>query len=329
MPASQSGSSRALIVGGAGFIGHHLATSLVARGDEVVVLDRARPCTPVAGATYHVGDVRQPLTEQLCREAPNIVYNLAAVHRVPGHPDEDYYATNVAGATNVTDYCRAVGVSSLVFTSSISVYGASEEPKHEASTTAPDSAYGGSKVEAEVVHQAWADEDPSHSLVVVRPAVVFGVGEGGNFTRLAAALKAHRFVYPGRRDTVKGCGYVGELVRTMAFAVELGRPRFLYNFCYPTPYTIEDICHAFRRVGGLPRPLGTVPLRPMVAAGRTFDRLSRLGLRTDIGEARIMKLVRSTHIVPQALLDAGYEFETDLDEGLRRWRDAPPVGTFV
>ncbi len=41
-------------------------------------------------------------------------------------------------------------------------------------------------------------------LTIVRPGVVFGKGENGNFTRLYWAIRGHKFAYPGRKDTIKG-----------------------------------------------------------------------------------------------------------------------------
>ncbi len=79
------------------------------------------------------------------------------------------------------------GASSLFFTSSISVYGPTEEPRTESSPLAPVSAYGESKLEAEGIHRRWVEAAAGRRLVVVRPAAVFGPGENGNFTRLAAA----------------------------------------------------------------------------------------------------------------------------------------------
>jgi hypothetical protein len=42
----------------------------------------------------------------------------------------------------------------------------------------------------------------------LQAAVIFGAGEGGNFTRLAKLLQKVFFVYPGRKDTIKACFYV-------------------------------------------------------------------------------------------------------------------------
>ena len=89
---------------------------------------------------------------------PNEVYNLAAVHRVPGHADREYFETNLSGAESVCAYSRRVGVKRLVFTGSISVYGPADEAKDEDSVPQPVTAYGQSKLEAESVHRAWAAE---------------------------------------------------------------------------------------------------------------------------------------------------------------------------
>jgi nucleoside-diphosphate-sugar epimerase len=316
----------AVVFGGSGFIGRHLVTHLLSRGYEVTVADLRRRGVIPPRVRFVRCDVRRPVPLDIAA-TPQEVYNLAAVHRIPGHEDYEYFETNVSGAQNVTDYCRAVGVTSLCFTSSISVYGPGEDSKDEDSLARPASAYGRSKLEAERIHQLWALEDASRRLVIARPAAIFGAGEGGNFTRLAEALKRRTFIYPGRRDTIKACAYVSELVRSFEFAFSLERRLFLYNLCYPRPYTILEICEAFHSLWNLPRPVLTVPARPLLAAAWMFERLEAAGVRTGIGRARIRKLTESTHIVPHALCQEGYEFETDLAEGLKRWRQGDPVLT--
>jgi len=49
--------------------------------------------------------------------------------------------------------------------------------------------------------------------------VVFGKGESGNFSRLYKGIKDHMFAYPGRKDTIKACVYVKELVRFILWNV--------------------------------------------------------------------------------------------------------------
>lgn len=315
----------AIVFGGAGFIGRHLLTRLTNEGYTTICAD-LRPLDPaIPGVTSFICDVRKPIGPELVDNIDDssvTVYNLAAVHRTPGHADREYYDTNVTGALNVTNFCRRQSIKNLVFTSSISVYGPSEDEKTEASPPAPESTYGASKLQAEGIHRGWQEGAQDRRLVIVRPAVIFGVGENGNFTRLAKALRQRRFLYPGRRDTIKACGYVHELISAIEYARSLDRSAFLFNFAYPKQYTIEEICDVFHDVGGLPVPLGTLPLAPVSIAAGGFEVLSHLGIRSDINRARVEKLVRSTRICPRALVDSGYKFGGNLDSAIAHWRDA-------
>jgi nucleoside-diphosphate-sugar epimerase len=103
----------------------------------------------------------------------------------------------------------------------------------------------------------------------------------------------------------------------------------LYNYCYSHNYTIQEICETFARVAGYHKPLGTIPLSLMVNAARPFQLLNALGLKNGIHPARMHKLVKSTNIVPCELVNRGYPYRTDLEEGLRRWIKDEPAGEFV
>lgn len=100
------------------------------------------------GIEYIHHDVRQPIPLDLGRSGPSDLFNLAAIHTTPGHPDGDYYNTNVLGAVNVCKFASETGSQNIAFTSSISVYGPSELPLDEDTPPAPVSAYGRSKLAA-------------------------------------------------------------------------------------------------------------------------------------------------------------------------------------
>lgn len=312
--------SKALVIGGSGFIGGHLVRRLVRQGVDVTVGDITPPGRMVRGARYVHLDARSAAEADIAADEDTVIYNLAAVHRTPGHASEEYFETNVGGAHQIARLAERRGVRRIVFTSSIAVYGPREERMDEAASPLPASSYGWSKLLAEGVFQDWARADDGRRLVTVRPAVIFGPGEGGNFTRLAAALRRRAFAYPGRRDTIKGCAYVKDLVESMEFALSLDRPEFLYNLAYPEPYTIEAICEAFHRAGDLPRPLGSLPAGLLNLAARPFEGLEKLGVNLGVNRARIAKLTRSTHVAPQRLMDLGYEFPRDLAAALADWR---------
>lgn len=319
-----------IVFGGSGFIGSHLVRELKHCGcSNILIADIEPPQGDMFdGVRFVHCDVREAIPADIV-DAPGVVVNLAAVHRTPGHQDYEYFDTNVNGAANVTRFCEETGSTTLWFTSSIAVYGPTEEPKNETSTLSPNSAYGKSKLEAEEIHRVWQAKAPGRKLVTVRPAVVFGRGEKGNFTKLAKALKKGVFAYPGRIDTIKGCGYVEDLVASLFFMQEQRDASILYNFCYPHQYTIQEICEAFSSVAGFRKPLGKIPLPLMVNAARLFQVLNSLGVKNGIHPARMYKLVRSTNIVPGELVRRTYPYRTDLAEGLRRWQADEPTGEFV
>ena len=116
-------------------------------------------------------DIRQPFPSELF-PSPSLIFNFAAVHREPGHQPHEYYETNIKGAENVCAYAAATGCKRMVFTSSISPYGPSEETKHEESLPVPETAYGGSKLVAEKMHVAWRNGDPERKLLIMSPGVV-------------------------------------------------------------------------------------------------------------------------------------------------------------
>jgi nucleoside-diphosphate-sugar epimerase len=315
----------AVIFGGSGFVGRHLAEWLVTRGEpDVLIADIVPPPFAMPAGVRHLPcDVREPITLDV---APGpLVYNLAAVHRSPGPADHEYSDTNVAGAHHVVDFATRSEATTVIFTSSISVHEPSEAPITESTPPDPSSAYGLSKLEAERIQAEWALAAAGRTLVIARPGAVFGAGEQGNFTRLAHALERRRFAYPGRRDTVKACGYVIDLVESLEFARAFAHPTVVYNFCFPRPPSIEEVCEAFAEVGGYRKPRFVIPTPAMLAAARVLGALGSPNYDAD----RVRKLVQSTYVVPEFLIAEGYPFRFDLRAALRDWYASAPSGQFV
>ena len=268
-----------------------------------------------------IQDVTKPIPSQLCGSKPALIFNLAAVHTTPGHEEWEYYHTNVLAACHICQYASAVGATKIIFTSSIAVYGPAEAIKDEDLELEPVSAYGRSKAMAEAIHQLWQSERPEQrQLTVVRPAVIYGFKERGNFTRLAQLLGKGRFVYPGRKDAIKSCGYVKDLVSSMLYMSEKTEGISVYNFCYPERYTTKDICDAFCDVAGFKTPKVVVPLKLMLLGGLAFEILGKFGLNTKVNRERVRKLFYSTNIVPKRLQDAGFSHAYGLRSSLSDWR---------
>lgn len=317
----------AIIFGSSGFIGTRLVKRLAGRGVNIVAVDILPAREVIPGVRYLTHDVRQAVPEAYGL-ADATVYNLAAVHRTPGHPAHEYYDTNIFGALNVTQFAGVIGAKRLVFTSSISVYGPREDVVDEGTVPAPTSDYGRSKLMAEAIHRRWAGAAADRRLVVVRPGVVFGPGEKGNYSNLAGALKRGMFAYPGRKNTIKSGGYVDELLSALDFALSQELSEVTFNFAYPSESTTEDIVKAFGKVSSVKTEYPVLPIAPLLGIAWCFEAVAHFGFKTPIHRERIWKLVRSTRIKPGWLNANGYQFESDVETALRAWSEETE-GTFA
>ncbi|WBL80303.1 NAD-dependent epimerase/dehydratase family protein [Bradyrhizobium xenonodulans] len=315
-------SSQAIIFGGAGFVGTHLAERLVASQaySRIVSIDIGQPRATVPGVEYLHHDVRETIDARIANGKPADIFNLAAIHVTPGHPEGDYYNTNILGAVNVCKFANATASRNIVFTSSISIYGPNENELDEDATPAPVSAYGRSKLSAEKIKLLWQSEASDRKLTIVRPAVIFGLYERGNFTRLSRVMERKAFIYPGRSDTIKSCGYVKDLVSSMIHMSARNHGVSIYNFCFEHRYTISEICTAFSRVAGYRRPRLTIPIWFMNLAVLPFEALHAIGINTGINRDRVRKLWFSTNILPKRLVECGFKFSYDLESSLAEWK---------
>lgn len=187
-----------VILGGSGFIGSRLANHLTQGHIPFRIGDlRGSESFPQLWTECDVR--RQESLADLVQGAGAIV-NLAAVHSDDVRPLSLYHETNVDGAAQVCNSARQAGIQKIVFTSSVAVYGFQPVSVDESGPFTPFNEYGKTKLEAEGVYRAWADEDPSRTLVIVRPTVIFGEGNRGNVYNLLHQIAKGRFfmVGPGR-----------------------------------------------------------------------------------------------------------------------------------
>ncbi len=143
-----------LVTGGAGFIGSHLAETLVNSGEDVVVLDNLSTGKPENMAafrdriTFVEGSVTDLPTVRRCCTGVEVVYHQAALASVPRSVADPVAsnAANVSGTLNVLWAAKEAGVRRVVYAASSSVYGDTEElPKHEGMVPRPLSPYAVSK----------------------------------------------------------------------------------------------------------------------------------------------------------------------------------------
>lgn len=334
-----------IITGGTGFVGTHLANLLhkLYPNDRIWSLDIVDPSklegmseqelqeyttikhwkSPVVEgndrkATFVYCDVRKPFEKlPFTPTSDDVIFNLAAVHRTPGHPDHAYFETNILGAENVCAFAEKWGIKNIVFTSSISPYGAAEDLKRETTLPTPNTPYGISKLIAEKIHHVWQAKEEGRKLTILRPGTVYGKGENGNFTRLYWGIRKHTFAYPGRKDTIKACVYVKELVRFILWNVaERKTPFEVYNCTFEPAYTIEQIVHTMKEITGLHQ---SVPFVPNAIINPIAVMAKMMGSPMGICPERVKKLQISTNICGKKMKESGYQFKWTFKESIEDW----------
>jgi UDP-glucose 4-epimerase len=190
---------RALVTGGAGFIGSNLVKLLIDEGHEAVVLDNLssgyRENVPAGrGVRFVEGDVRNAEALQAAIEGCEAVFHLAASvgnTRSIEHPLEDS-SINVLGTLQVLEAARHGGVRKVVFSSSAGIFGELKTvPIREDHPVEPDTPYGASKLGAEKLCLAYAKLYPL-DCVCLRYFNVYGINQRYDAYGNVIPIFAHR-----------------------------------------------------------------------------------------------------------------------------------------
>jgi UDP-glucose 4-epimerase len=220
---------RALVTGGAGFIGSHLVDALLARGDEVEVVDNLATgsrANLASAAELHELDIRDEALEQLAgRLQPDVVFHLAAQADVGTSVERPTFDAdvNVVGTARVLEAARAADAR-VVFTSSGgAIYGECERPAREDDDPQPLSPYAASKFAGEAYLATW-NRLYGAAHVSCRLANVYGPRQRPTLEGGVVAIFLDR-LRDGEATEIFGDGdqtrdfvYVGDVVRALLAA---------------------------------------------------------------------------------------------------------------
>jgi nucleoside-diphosphate-sugar epimerase len=306
-----------LILGGSGFIGTALARLLISRDIPIRIGDlRPAPDFPDKWARC---DVRDSASLSEITGGAGAIINLAAEHRDDVRPLSRYHETNVEGAMQVCLAARAAGIQRIIFTSSVAVYGFQPVPVDESGPFAPFNPYGQTKFEAEKIYQAWAQEDPARSLIIVRPAVVFGERNRGNVYNLIRQIASGRFFMVGAGDNVKSMAYVGNIAAFLARTLSLPSGVHIFNYVDGPDMNTRDLVEHINRCLHSRRRIPRIPFSVAVACGHAFDLLARVSGRTfPVSAIRVRKFCASTQFRADRVAQLGFFAPYSIQEGLAR-----------
>jgi len=261
---------RAIVTGGAGFIGSHVAEALVARGDDVHVLDSlvtgSREKVP-EGAELHVGDIRSDAPALFDEVRPELVCHLAAQADVNTSVERPEYdaEVNVWGTLQILQAARAHGTHVVFSSTGGAIYGECDGPAAEDAPLRPISPYGISKLAAEGYVAGWNRLFGSRH-VSLRFANVYGARQEATLEGGVIAIFLERMA-AGEPTTIFGDGtqtrdfiYVGDIVRGVLAAIE--HAGGVYNIGTGVETSVNELHAACRRVSGVDREPDYAAERP-------------------------------------------------------------------
>jgi UDP-glucose 4-epimerase len=291
---------RAIVTGGAGFIGSHVVDALIARGDEVAVIDslvHGEETNVAAGADLHVRDIREPLDDLFDAVRPEAVLHLAAqadVRVSVERPVEDA-DVNVLGTVRILEAARRHGAQVVFASTGGAIYGECVEPAREDSACQPLSPYGTAKLAGEEYLRSF-NRLYGTKHVALRYGNVYGPrqdphGEAGVVAIFLGALVR------GETATIFGDGlqtrdyvYVGDVARATTSA--LGSEGGVFNVGTGRETSVVDLYALCARIAGSDTPAQHAP-------------------------ARLGELQRSFLDTTRAAESLGFAAMVDLEDGLR------------
>jgi nucleoside-diphosphate-sugar epimerase len=273
---------RVAILGGAGFIGHHLALELAARGVDVQVVDGLQVNNMVAVATderyrphrdlysrilqerldllraaevpVHVQDARDyhALSHLLNDIAPTVIVHAAAVSHA-GQSNKDPYSTfdhSLRTLENALDWSRT-GLEHFIFLSSSMVYGNFLTPEvDEAHPLEPIGIYGALKVAGEkiVIGYQQVFDLP---FTIIRPSALYGprcISRRVSQVFIENALEGRPIVIEGDGSDRLDFTYIEDLVRGICLVIDRPESRNeTFNMTYGEARSISDVLELVRR----------------------------------------------------------------------------------
>ena len=266
---------RVLVTGGAGFIGSHVADTLIAAGHAVTIVDDLSTGSRAwlnPKSTFHGIDIRSgQLAEVFAAERPEAVVHLAAqasVGRSVADPAFDA-SVNIGGGLNLLDCCRRFGVRRMVYSSSGGAgYGDTDLiPTPEEHPTRPASPYGITKVAMEQYVEAWGALW-GISGVSLRYANVYGPRQNPEGEAGVVAIFCRR-ILAGEAPVINGDGlqtrdfvHVDDVAAANLLALERPDVTGPLNIGTGVETSVNAICDALRGAAGSKVEPVRAPARP-------------------------------------------------------------------
>jgi nucleoside-diphosphate-sugar epimerase len=308
---------RVLLIGASGFVGTRLIEEI---GEERCVNLDKQHSSRYDNITV-IQDIRHEGIDGAISHQPSSVVLLAAEHRDDVSPVSLYYDVNVQGTKNVLDAMDKKGIKSIVFTSSVAVYGLNKDNPDEEHPADPFNHYGKSKWQAEEVLREWYHKDPENrSLSIIRPTVIFGEANRGNVYNLLKQIASGKFLMIGTGENKKSMAYVGNVVAFIKYLIENDKPGYrVYNYVDKPDFNMNELVRQVRHDLGQDGKMVRIPEWLGMLGGYGFDIAAKYtGKKLPISSVRVKKFCATTQFSADKLDKSGFKRPYTIEDGLEK-----------
>jgi nucleoside-diphosphate-sugar epimerase len=328
-------SKTAFVTGGSGFIGGRLIRRLTSEGWSVKALARSPSAAEkvrAAGAEAVDGDLERLADLRSGAEGCSYAFH-AAAHLGEWGSRAEFERINVGGTHNVLEACRDAGVTRFIHvgTEAALLAGRPLVNVNEDEPLRPDSKapYAATKAMAE---QAVRDANrDGFETVVVRPRLVWGLGDTTILPNLVRAIESGRFSWIGGGRHLTSTTHVDNTVHGLMLGAERGKPGGVYFVTDGKPVVFRDFVTDLVGTQDVEVPDRNMPAPLARLAATTCEGAWRaLPLRGDPPVTRIavwLSSLETTIDISHAQAEIGYEPVRTMDEGMSELREGATVGS--
>lgn len=305
------------IIGGSGFVGTELISLLRA---EYSITNIDKQQSKEFDQITTIADVREIGSFKHLLKNQDLVVLLAAEHRDDVTPTSLYYDVNVFGMKNVLEAMDLHSVKSIIFTSTVALYGLNQSlPPSEKTEESPFNDYGRSKLEAESALKKWAQLDASRNALILRPTVIFGKGNRGNVYNLLKQIYSGKFIMIGSGKNKKSMAYVGNIVSFIRHKIQKGVEGVeVFNYVDKPDFSMNELVEEIYDFKGEKAPQIRIPFLLGVLGGYCFDILAIiLRKKLPISAIRVRKFCASSEINADKLKESDFVAPFKLKQSVR------------
>ena len=271
---------RSFVTGGAGFLGAAVVRRLVERGDEVVGLARSEAAATALtrlGAVPVRGDITDSPTLNQLLSGADVVFHIAGDYRVGIREDqhESMFKANVDGTTVVLDAAISSGVATIVYVSTVNVFGNTHGRVVDEAYERPDrdflSYYDATKYLAHRV--AVRRQAAGAPLVIVQPGAIYGPGDHSELGAQIEQAARGKYVIRAFPELGFTMGHLDDVAEGVVLAQGKGRASESYVLGGEVT-RLGTILDTVADLTGHKRPRFKLP-SGVFSAARPFGRRSR------------------------------------------------------